>query len=131
VSERTLGYAFKDVTGISPAAYLRAIRLNRVRRGLLHSAPGQTLVKTIACEHGFWHLGQFSHDYRQLFGQSPSETLRAERTQAGSCPKASESQARTIKIRQTESRSAAAAGSVVNNNFQPVADIRLHVSVPA
>jgi hypothetical protein len=26
--------------------------------------------------HGFNHLGQFSRDYGQLFGELPSETLR-------------------------------------------------------
>jgi hypothetical protein len=26
-------------------------------------------------DYGFWHLGNFAHDYRELFGQSPSDTL--------------------------------------------------------
>lgn len=77
VSERTLRYAFTDVTGASPAAYLRAQRLNRVRRQLRVAEPSETLVKTIAYEHGFYHLGQFSRDYRELFGERPSETLGA------------------------------------------------------
>jgi len=32
-------------------------------------------VKQVAYAHGFWHLGQFAHDYKRLFGESPSETL--------------------------------------------------------
>jgi AraC family ethanolamine operon transcriptional activator len=32
-------------------------------------------VKAVALSHGFWHLGQFAHDYRVSFGESPSETL--------------------------------------------------------
>lgn len=75
VCERTLRYAFKDLTGVSPSAFIRAQRLNRTRRDLLRANPHQALVKTIAYEQGFWHLGQFSHDYHQLFGERPSETL--------------------------------------------------------
>ena len=36
----------------------------------------EALVKQIAYSHGFSHLGHFSSDYRQLFGEAPSETLR-------------------------------------------------------
>jgi AraC family transcriptional regulator, ethanolamine operon transcriptional activator len=32
-------------------------------------------VKAVALSHGFWHLGQFAHDYRVAFGEAPSETL--------------------------------------------------------
>lgn len=75
VGERSLRYAFADLAGISPAAYLRRERLNRVHQTLLKADPGETLIKTVAYEHGFWHLGQFSRDYLQHFGQRPSETL--------------------------------------------------------
>jgi AraC family ethanolamine operon transcriptional activator len=27
-------------------------------------------------EFGFWHAGRFSQDYKALFGESPSETLK-------------------------------------------------------
>jgi hypothetical protein len=32
-------------------------------------------VKSAALDHGFWHLGRFAHEYRNLFGERPSETL--------------------------------------------------------
>jgi len=76
VSRRTLQYCFQDVLGIAPASYLRAIRLNGVRRELCRAVPGERTVQDIAAAWGFWHLSQFATDYRRLFGMRPSETLR-------------------------------------------------------
>jgi AraC family transcriptional regulator, ethanolamine operon transcriptional activator len=77
VSRRTLQYCFEDVLGIAPASYLRAIRLNGVRRELAEAAPGERAVQDVAAAWGFWHLSQFAADYRKLFGLRPSETLKA------------------------------------------------------
>ncbi|WP_434984332.1 helix-turn-helix domain-containing protein [Vreelandella zhaodongensis] len=74
VSRRTLQYSFTTILGISPLQFLRLTRLNRVRRALRNAEPHQT-VTDIATYWGFWHLGQFSHDYKQQFGESPSQTL--------------------------------------------------------
>ena len=74
-SERNLRYAFEDLAGISPAAFLKAHRLSRAHSALLEADPNETLVKAIAYEHRFWHLGQFSRYYRLAFGERPSETL--------------------------------------------------------
>jgi len=75
VSRRTLQYCFQDVLGMSPAAYLRAIRLNGARRDLCDAGRAQS-VKDVAAAWGFWHLSQFATDYRRLFGARPSETLQ-------------------------------------------------------
>ncbi len=77
VSARTLHYAFQDVTGMSPATWLRRIRLNRVHKTLLRSAPDEVLVKRVALENGFIHLGHFTKQYQRLFGCLPSHTLRS------------------------------------------------------
>lgn len=74
VSRRTLQYSFTTILGISPLQFLRLTRLNRVRRALCAAAPTQT-VTDIATYWGFWHLGQFAHDYKQQFGECPSQTL--------------------------------------------------------
>jgi len=29
----------------------------------------------MANRHGFWHMGQFAKDYKNLFGELPSQTL--------------------------------------------------------
>ncbi|CAN7397538.1 helix-turn-helix domain-containing protein [Trinickia sp. LjRoot230] len=83
VSRRTLQYCFQDALGMSPAAYLRMIRLNGVRRSLSNAARepvevrGVRTVQDIAAAWGFWHLSQFATDYRRLFGMRPSDTLKA------------------------------------------------------
>ena len=78
VSERTLRYVFLEEFGVSPKSYLMAMRLNRVRRQLSHADPSSTRVVDVANHWGFWHMGQFAADYRRLFGELPSETLRRE-----------------------------------------------------
>lgn len=73
ISRRKLSYCFQDVLGTSPLKYLRAVRLNGVRRELRGQACS---VQDAAARWGFWHLGQFSRDYKQQFGELPSVTLR-------------------------------------------------------
>jgi AraC family ethanolamine operon transcriptional activator len=74
VSERTLLYAFREVRGLSPKAYFRALRLNAVRQEL-KTAPDPATVHEIAQRWGFWHTGEFAATYRRLFGELPSQTL--------------------------------------------------------
>ena len=74
VSRRTLQYSFESILGISPIQYLRISRLNGVRRALVQSHE-QHVISDIAAQWGFWHLSQFSKDYKQLFGETPSRTL--------------------------------------------------------
>jgi AraC-like DNA-binding protein len=76
VSERTLEYAFKDVTGLSPMAYLVRLRLHWVHAALLAAESGSTRISTEALNWGFWHFGEFSRAYKQCFGESPSVTLQ-------------------------------------------------------
>ena len=76
VSRRTLQYCFQDVLGVSPTAFLRAMRLDGVRRMLRTSSS----VTDAAAHWGFWHFGYFSQDYRELFGELPSQTHRRYRT---------------------------------------------------
>jgi AraC family ethanolamine operon transcriptional activator len=77
VSERTLRNAFQTVLGISPNAYIKARRLSRARLRLRLSSFKTTTVAEIAMSSGFWHLGNFTRDYFEFFGERPSETLKA------------------------------------------------------
>lgn len=77
VSLRTLHYAFQESTGLSPATWLRRIRLNRVHLALLHASPEDTLVKQVALEHGFVHFGHFGEQYKRFFGCPPTQTLHS------------------------------------------------------
>ena len=81
VALRTLNRAFRERFGIGPKAYLVRRRLSSVRSELLH-APADTLIADVANRWGFWHMGQFAKDYKVMFGELPSETLRQSRARA-------------------------------------------------
>lgn len=75
-SERTLRTCCQEILGVGPLRYLWLRRMYLTRRALLHSDPLTTTVTEIATAHGFWELGRFSVEYRGLFGESPSTSLR-------------------------------------------------------
>lgn len=75
INERTLRHAFHNSIKISPLAFLKMIKLNRVYKKLRESDYSQTLIKQVAYEYGFFHLSQFSQDYKRVFGELPSQTL--------------------------------------------------------
>ncbi len=74
VSIRSLQRSFVDTNGTSPMRYLKQLRLERARSRLLAAAKGTTVTE-IAFASGFSHLGAFSVEYRQKFGETPRETL--------------------------------------------------------
>jgi len=76
VSERTLRTAFQDYFGIGPVGFLKRRTLNQVRKKLQTADPSATTVTQAATQFGVWELGRFAQDYRQLFGELPSATLR-------------------------------------------------------
>ena len=80
VSERTLEYAFRETYGAGPLEFVRRWRLHRARRALLYPTFRGGTVSEVAHGMGFWHLGRFAAEYRRLFGELPSDTLRRART---------------------------------------------------
>jgi AraC-like DNA-binding protein len=75
-SERILRTCCQEVLGVGPVRYLWLRRMYLSRRALLRSDASTTTVTEIATTHGFWELGRFSVEYRGLFGESPSISLR-------------------------------------------------------
>lgn len=75
VSSRALFEGFRRFRGISPLAYVRTIRMRMVREQLLNPRDADT-VTSIATQWGFYQLGRFATQYRQMFGETPSQTLR-------------------------------------------------------
>lgn len=74
VPMRTLNHGSLAYLGMSAGQYLRRRRLHRVFAAL---CTGQaTSVAEAAAEQGFWEAGRFAADFRRLFGENPSETLR-------------------------------------------------------
>lgn len=78
VSIRALQSGFQDELGMSPMAYVRQRRLDRVHAELLAN-PARPLVQAVAARWGFFHFGRFAEQYRRKFGVLPSETARAGR----------------------------------------------------
>lgn len=76
ISRRMLNYCFQDALDINPVQYLRSLRLNGVRRALRDPDGSGQQIRDIAAKWGFWHLPRFAAEYRALFGELPSDTLR-------------------------------------------------------
>jgi AraC family ethanolamine operon transcriptional activator len=75
-SERTIRNVFNKVYGMSPARYLRLRRLNQARRALRDHAGAEVRVTDVAVRYGFLDVGRFAAEYRHMFGEYPSQTLR-------------------------------------------------------
>jgi AraC-like DNA-binding protein len=73
---RSLINAFEAFTGVSPMAYLKALRLNGVRKSLRAVGQDRARIIDVAMDWGFEHMGHFAADYRAMFGERPSETPR-------------------------------------------------------
>lgn len=79
ISRRTLNHAFLRVLGITPVAYMRNVRLHRIRAELQTTPHQVKYVASVAAKWGFWHMSLFSRYYRELFGETPIETLMRSR----------------------------------------------------
>jgi AraC family ethanolamine operon transcriptional activator len=79
VGHRAMQLAFAQGLGISPMKFLKLRRLHVARRRLREASPDALLVKQAALRAGFTHMAQFARDYRELFGELPSETRGDER----------------------------------------------------
>ena len=74
VSVRTLHNAVFAIRGMSMHRYTRLRRLWSVRQQLVHGCRPES-IKAIALVNGFWHLGEFLSLYREVFGETPQQTL--------------------------------------------------------
>ena len=75
-SPSTMLRTFNAHYGIPPMQYVKRLRLEAVRRSLLAADPQNGTVGRVASEFGFRQLGRFSAEYRSVFGELPSVTLR-------------------------------------------------------
>ncbi|MFI8516298.1 AraC family transcriptional regulator [Streptomyces sp. NPDC085481] len=76
VSVRRLQESFREYVGMSPMAYVREVRLERVHAELRTGDPDGLSVTEVAWRWGFTHPGRFAAQYRARFGETPSRTLR-------------------------------------------------------
>jgi len=78
VTPRALRYTFHRYYGITPAGYLRRVRLERAHLELLAAGPASGLtVAAVAFRWGWASHSRFSVAYQQRFGVLPSRTLRS------------------------------------------------------
>jgi AraC-like DNA-binding protein len=82
VSSRTLRLVSRLCLGVSPTQYVLGRRMNAAHQIL---RGGSCTVTDAATEFGFWELGRFSRSYREIYGESPSATLKL-RSLAGTYP---------------------------------------------
>ena len=75
VRPRTLEAHFRSFLGTTPLGWVRRMRLANARREL-ERGRAHARVTDIALANGFNQLGRFATDYRSVFGEAPSMTLR-------------------------------------------------------
>ncbi|NES69500.1 MAG: helix-turn-helix domain-containing protein [Okeania sp. SIO2D1] len=75
-SSSALSYGFQDLFGLSPMRYLKVRRLHAVRQHLKARDAESCTITTLASQFGFYHRSHFTQDYKTMFGELPSETLR-------------------------------------------------------
>jgi AraC-like DNA-binding protein len=78
VCEQTIQNSFKSLYGFTPKKFLNILKLNLVHKDLKESYSSNTTVSNIAYKWGFMHLGRLSQNYKELFNENPSDTLKKE-----------------------------------------------------
>ncbi|MEP4768947.1 MAG: AraC family transcriptional regulator, partial [Roseibium sp.] len=76
-SRRTLHRAFEDILNDTPIKFINRHKLYLIR-DLLTSGKRVTISDTVASA-GITEFGRFSFNYRRMFGETPSETVRSAR----------------------------------------------------
>lgn len=76
-SERTVERIFKKHFGITPYTYLKIHRLHLIRKYLMQRNESViTNIGDIAMKNGFMQMGYFCGEYKKIFGETASQTLR-------------------------------------------------------
>jgi len=76
VSPRVLRRVCQQQLGVGPHRLLWLCRMALAREALLQASAPTGRVTDIAMRFGFTELGQFSVNYRGVYGENPSATLR-------------------------------------------------------
>jgi AraC family transcriptional regulator, ethanolamine operon transcriptional activator len=76
VAERTLRNIFHEYFGVGPMRLLKLRQLREIHTALLAADPAHESVTCIAGRFGIWDFSLFARNYKILFGESPSDTLR-------------------------------------------------------
>ena len=96
VGVRTVQRNFRQCFGVTVTSYLKDVRLDAAYHDLLAARPSHDSVTTIALQNGCTHLGRFSVEFRQRFGQLPREALRANGQRSASPTRGDSAQSRRV-----------------------------------
>jgi AraC-like DNA-binding protein len=75
MSVRSIQTSFRRSRGCTPMQMVVRRRLEAAHKTLTHAVPG-TRITQVAVDCGFFNFGRFSRQYRELFGETPSQTLK-------------------------------------------------------
>ena len=75
-SPRTLQLTFQELTGHSPYYYILCRKLHAVQQELVKSSCAAHPIFQIAEKYGLHHAGRFGQQYKQMFAESPSATVK-------------------------------------------------------
>ncbi|QSR34326.1 AraC family transcriptional regulator [Marinobacterium iners] len=78
VSIRTVYNQFSKYFGLTPKRYIRKAKMKNLREELVRNTKLRNVTQA-ALDYGFTHLGRFSSEYREMFGELPSETIKYRR----------------------------------------------------
>jgi AraC family ethanolamine operon transcriptional activator len=76
VSARALRTCCEEQLGMDATEYVRLRRMHLVHRALRNGNSDAASISAVARRYGFSGLGRFAANYRALFGELPSATLR-------------------------------------------------------
>lgn len=75
ISVRKVYNIFAKHYHITPKAFIKQSKLKHLRKEIVLNSDIRNVTE-IALDYGFLHLGRFSSDYKKMFSELPSETLK-------------------------------------------------------
>ncbi len=74
LSRRSIEHLFWEFSGLTPARYIKVVRLNEIKRKLQCTDSIDTSIADIGARYGLWHESRLAQSYRAQFHELPSET---------------------------------------------------------
>ena len=75
-TSRTLERVFREEFSVTPKRYLTLLKLSGIRHELCQLNQEKS-IRDIAISWGFWHMSQFAQDYKNHYGELPSQTRQS------------------------------------------------------
>ena len=98
--------AFHRFFGVGPTQYLKLRRLNKVHCALQARDCEETTVTDVLTTFGVTELGRFAGEYKALFGECPSETLKKKNGEKRQASRSASEPLRRGQARPTEAEHA-------------------------